>query len=66
MTQAELHPSKKLEFEVPNEHQEAVKLGNAPKVLLTTRLKIVNKSGTERLVYKLKTNAPKSYKVQPT
>jgi hypothetical protein len=26
-------------------------------------LKIVNKSGTERLVFKLKTNAPKSYKV---
>jgi hypothetical protein len=41
-------------------------MGGVPKCLLTTRVKILNKSGTERLVYKLKTNAPKSYKVQPT
>ena len=51
---------------MPLEHQETVRLGGSPKVLLTTRLKILNKSGTERLAYKLKTNAPKSYKVQPT
>ena len=37
-----------------------------PKVLLTTRLQILNLSTTERLVFKLKTNSPKSYKVQPT
>ena len=37
-----------------------------PKVLLTTRLQILNMSKTERLVFKLKTNSPKSYKVQPT
>ena len=37
-----------------------------PKVLLTTRLRIVNQSTSERLVFKLKTNSPKSYKVQPT
>lgn len=37
-----------------------------PKVLLTTRLQISNLSPSERLVFKLKTNSPKSYKVQPT
>lgn len=37
-----------------------------PQCLLITRLEIKNPSATERLAFKLKTNNPASYKVQPT
>ena len=61
-----LVPDKKIEFSVPLEHQDEVKSGQMPKVLIMTRLQIINNSPQEVLAYKLKTNNPKSYKVQPT
>mgnify|MGYP001117921552 CR=1 FL=1 len=64
--ECELMPPKTLDLAVPLELQEQVRNNQMPKVLLTTRLQIVNQSNSVMLVYKLKTNSPKSYKVVPT
>jgi len=61
-----LVPDKKIEFSVPSDQQDNIRNGIMPKCLLITRMVISNPEANTRLAFKLKTNNPTSYKVQPT